>query len=166
MQGLGALASPGGAIFDLTRAYRYSLWRCWDPERPRVTFILLNPSTADAARDDPTIRRCRRFARDWGYGSFEVVNLFAYRATHARDLVRADDPIGAEADHYLFQAVARSNRIVAGWGNNGALRGRDHAVLDLLHGHSLHCLGVTKQGKPRHPLYIPSAQETLPYCGI
>src|SRR4028119_2392792 len=90
-----------GAIFDPTRTYRYALWRTWDAARPPVAFVLLNPSTADARRDDPTIRRCANFARTWGFGGLEVVNLFAFRATHPTDLKCAADPVGPQNDVHL-----------------------------------------------------------------
>src|SRR5690242_15488046 len=85
-----------GAIFDSSGRYRYSLWRAWSPYHARIVFILLNPSTADEHKHDPTIRRCISFARTWNFGTIEVVNLFAYRATDYRELFKANEPIGAE----------------------------------------------------------------------
>ncbi len=99
--------SRTGADFDGTGAYRYSLWREWDSRRPIVAFVMLNPSTADAAKDDPTIRRCASFARSWGYGSLEVVNLFAYRASEPKRLRQTPDPIGPANDDYLVDAADR-----------------------------------------------------------
>ncbi|TMF61888.1 MAG: DUF1643 domain-containing protein, partial [Chloroflexi bacterium] len=79
MRRLGTPAAVRGATFSADRRYRYRLWRRWDGARPVVAFVMLNPSTADARRDDPTIRRCIGFAKSWGFGGVEVVNLFAYR---------------------------------------------------------------------------------------
>jgi hypothetical protein len=154
----------GGARIDPTGRYRYTLWRAWDPERPRVAFVMLNPSTADARRDDPTIRRCIRFARDWGFGSVEVVNLFAFRARSPRRLRRAMDPVGPGNDRHLLAAASRARRLVAAWGIHGSLRSRDHAVRKLLgKRHKLRCLGTTASGYPRHPLYFPSTTVLIPY---
>src|SRR5438093_11151238 len=102
-----------GAVFDPTRTYRYTLWRAWYPDHPRVVFIMLNPNNANEQKNDPTIRRCITFARSWGFGSVEVVNLFAYRAPHPSQLLKVADPIGAENDHYFLQALKRSACIVA-----------------------------------------------------
>lgn len=144
-----------GAVFDPTRLYRYSLWREWSTNHPQITFIMLNPSTADDQRDDPTIRRCIGFAQAWEFGCLEVVNLFAYRATYPFELLKVADPIGAENDHFLLQAIRRSACTVAAWGVHGTLFGRSQQVLRLLTScPDIHCLGFTKDGHPRHPLYI------------
>src|SRR5207237_5457574 len=84
-----------GASFSRDRRYRYRLWRRWDAARPVVAFVMVNPSTADAGRDDPTIRRCIGFARSWGYGRLEVVDLFAYRGTDTRAPRRVAETGGA-----------------------------------------------------------------------
>ena len=146
-----------GATFDITITYRYTLWRGWSTDYPQVTFIMLNPSTADAQRNDPTIRRCIEFAQRWGFGSLEAVNLFAYRATYPVALFNAKNPVGAENDQFLMRAVARSACVVAAWGTKGTLLDRDKHVLQLLASWpNVHCLGVTKGGHPRHPLYVKS----------
>jgi hypothetical protein len=141
-----------GAVFDETETYRYALWRVWEPSKPRLCFVLLNPSTADAKRNDPTIRRCIGFARAWDFGGVEVVNLYAFRATRPVDLFRAADPVGPENDRYLAEAVARAWRVVVGWGNHGAKQDRDAAIFPLLV--NAHCFGITSAGQPRHPLYV------------
>lgn len=142
------------AIFDDTQTYRYALWRCWNPEAANVTFIMLNPSTADAAKDDPTIRRCCQFAQAWGYGGVEIVNLFAFRATLPRDLRRCPQPVGDENDRYILVAVESAAKVVVAWGNWGNWLGRDRTLLGLLASTPLHCLGVNQSGQPRHPLYV------------
>jgi hypothetical protein len=148
------------AIFDPTGAYRYSLTRLWEPSLPRLCFVMLNPSTADAERDDPTIRRCVGFAR-WGYGGLEVVNLYAFRATRPDALFRAPDPIGPENDRHIREAVARAALVVAAWGNHGAKGNRGMATLPLLT--EVYCLGMTALREPRHPLYTAKDARTIPY---
>lgn len=144
-----------GAKFDTSGRYRYALWRAWSANYPRIAFILLNPSTADEQRNDPTIRRCMGFARAWQFGSVEVVNLFAYRATDGRELLKVVDPVGEENNRFLMQAVERCSTVVVGWGSRGTLLGRDREVISLLAGRKdVYCLGTTKGGHPRHPLYV------------
>ncbi len=153
---------PGGALFDRTRRYRYRLWRRWGAGRP-VVFVMLNPSTADAERDDPTIRRCAGFARAWGFGGMTVVNLFALRATDPARLRRARDPVGRDNDHHIAAAADVASLVVVAWGVHGALDRRDRAVLALLAGRRPRCLGTTRGGHPRHPLYLPSATRSRPF---
>jgi len=144
------------ATFDRTRRYRYRLWRTWAPERERLLFLMLNPSTADAEKLDPTVRRCVGYAERWGYGSLEVANLFALRSTDPGELYQALDPIGPENDRHIRDAVRASSAIVAAWGQHGRLRGRDEDVIRLVTGLAdLHCLRRTKHGLPWHPLYLP-----------
>src|SRR5438874_4748208 len=153
-----------GAIFDANARYRYSLWRAWSAYHPRIAFVLLNPSTADEQIDDPSIRRCMGFARAWNFGSMEVVNLFAYRATDYRELFKANDPIGEENNHFRKQAVECCSTVVLGWGTRGMLLGRDRQILSLLAGRKdLYCLGITKDGQPRHPLYVQGDTRLVPF---
>lgn len=141
------------ACFDSTGFYRYALTREWDSGAAEVVFVMLNPSAADAERDDPTIRRCIQLARAWGYGRLRVVNLFAFRTADPRVLRRIEDPVGPENDGYLAEAANGGHVAVLAWGNAGEIGGRDRAVRHLFRG--AHCLGITKQGQPRHPLYVP-----------
>lgn len=116
---------------------------------------MLNPNRADARLDDPTIRRCIAFAQTWGYGSLEVMNLFAYRTANPAELRRVSDPIGVENDRYLAGLTERIDCLLLAWGNWGRLRARDQAVLPLLSSaQPMYCLGRTKVGQPRHPLYL------------
>jgi hypothetical protein len=154
-----------GAIFDVTARYRYSLWRAWSPYHPRIAFILLNPSTADEHKNDPTIRRCIGFARAWNFGSMEVVNLFAYRATDHRELFIANEPIGTENNRFLMQAIERCSTIVLGWGTRGTFLSRDRQVMSLLARRTdLYCLGITQNGQPRHPLYLKGDTGLVSFC--
>lgn len=159
--------SPEGATFDPSQTYRYRLWRCWQEHAARVVFVMLNPSTADGTHNDPTIRRCLGFAQSWGFGSLEVVNLFAYRTPDPAVLRQVRDPVGAENDFYLQAAIAQADQVLLAWGNSGSLQGRDRTVLQLLHSRGdrrhppLHCLGLTRAGQPRHPLYAPGSLQPI-----
>lgn len=119
----------------------------------RVTFIGLNPSTADATRDDPTIRRCKGFALGWGCGELWVVNLFALRSPNPSALLKSADPIGPDNEDWLRVAVDGADIVVAAWGNYGQLHHRGRAVAARFRGR-LQMLGLTKVGMPRHPLYV------------
>ena len=154
----------GDAVFDQSGAYRYRLGRRREEGRGAVTFVMLNPSTADAEMDDPTIRRCIGFAWDWGYRELIVVNLFALRATTPSELRRAVDPIGPENDEHLLASVDQADAVVVAWGVHGELNARDREVMDLLSDRApLRCLGFTKAGLPRHPLYMPKSSVPRPY---
>ncbi len=142
-----------GAQFSPCRTWRYSLWRTWDRDKGHIMFIGLNPSTADELKDDPTVRRCINYARDWGYGGIHMLNIFAYRATDPKELRSASDPIGHENNIFLQMYSACSRMVVACWGVHGTFQNRDKQVIDLLS--DLYCLGLTKNGHPKHPLYLP-----------
>ncbi|WP_168123973.1 DUF1643 domain-containing protein [Paenibacillus sp. HB172176] len=145
------------AVIDSTGKYRYSLVRHWDSQKPKALFIMLNPSTADADIDDPTIRRCIGFAKSWGCGALEVVNLFAYRATNPDELRMCDDPIGRENDMHIRRAALRADKIILAWGTKGGLLGRNGKVMELLQSFAwVYCLDRSKDGHPKHPLYIPA----------
>lgn len=150
-----------GATFDPTGCYRYLLWRSWEAQGLRIGFVMLNPSQADAVVNDPTIRRCIGFARSWGYGALEVMNLFAYRTAHPMELRHVADPVGAKNDRYLSGLGQRVDQIILAWGNGGRLHGRDRDAISLLGARTVYCLGITKLGQPRHPLYI--RREVLPF---
>lgn len=132
--------------------YRYMLARGTGPRR--LIFVMLNPSTADAELDDPTIRRCKAFAAALGYTGIIVLNLYAFRATQPADLWIQSDPIGPRNDAHIEQ-LASGDTVVCAWGVN-AKPERVAQVAALLReaGAKLTCLGVTKSGAPRHPLYV------------
>jgi hypothetical protein len=144
------------AIISSCEKYRYVLTRSLDSivrwHRP-VLFIMLNPSTADATQDDPTIRRCVNFAKREGMTQLTVVNLFAYRVTDPKELLRAENPIGPENDHHLFDEIAKHELTIAAWGSHPFAKERAAEVIKKF-GASLMCLGTTKDGSPRHPLYL------------
>jgi hypothetical protein len=149
----GGIAS---AVFDQARVYRYLLTRIWDPARPPMVFVMLNPSTADAFVEDPTSRRCQSFARREGAGGVVVVNLFALRSTNPRALLGHADPVGRHNDAFIRQAINAGGQVVAAWGADRAVGARGGEVARYLgaRGVELLCLGRTSGGCPRHPLYV------------
>ena len=155
------------AAFSPCGQYRWWLERLWQPAAPRLLFIGLNPSRADGQRDDPTLRRLVGFAQGWGYGSLEVLNLFARVSASPPVLRRVADPVGADTDDWIQRRLAAQPEATLwlGWGNQGAWRGRDQEVLALVQGRALWALGLTAAGQPRHPLYVASdvALQPLPW---
>jgi hypothetical protein len=142
--------------------YRWWLRRSFVTGDGRIVcFVMLNPSTADALEDDPTIRRCVGFARAWGFSCLSVRNLFAFRATNPQALLWAEDPVGPQGDAEL-RAARTADLVVAAWGAHVPF-GRDRQALRLLVGVPLVCLGLTKHGHPRHPLYVRSDVRPIPY---
>jgi hypothetical protein len=156
-------AETGEAVFSEDRLYRYELQREWSDNPKRMNFIGLNPSTADEAKLDPTLRRMIRFADREGCGRLIVTNLFAFRATDPLVMRLADDPVGPKNDSYLVTAAEDSAIVVAGWGANGGYRGRNREVEALLKHVKLRCLGFTVGGHPRHPLYLSSETALVAY---
>lgn len=191
-----------GATISACQAYRYRLWREWrlhplpaqwdmwtnDDGSPVVDgagqqlgepmaclFVMLNPSTADGAQDDPTIRRCVGFAKAWGYDRMEVVNLFAYRATDPAALLalnHTDEPWGPENRRHIQAAMdGNVNRVVVAWGAHGAHLDQAETVLAWIEDYAglldnpceIVALGLTKDGHPRHPLYLPKSAAPFAY---
>lgn len=152
--------SERGAIISPDGLYRYKLSRAWG-SGPRLLWIMLNPSTADAHVDDPTIRKCVGFADRWGYRGIEVVNLFAWRATDPRKLIGPEDAVGPDNDATIRAVAWEAPAIVCAWGRipNAPLRPRAELVAKLVRfenpGKTIRCLGRTAGGFPRHPL-MPS----------
>lgn len=164
-----SLYETATATFSPDRAYRYALTRCWNTDRPMAAFVMLNPSTADAFKVDPTIRRCVSFACNWGAGGVLVVNLFAVRSTDPRALYSHPHPIGPDNDTVIAWHLSAMDEVVtpviAAWGVHGAFggRGRDVAGLLAARGVPLSCLGTTKDGHPKHPLYLPASATPVNY---
>lgn len=157
----------GGALFSPCGAYRYRLSRNWDAAGTTLAVVMLNPSTADAARDDSTIRRCIAFAAREGHGGVEILNLFAFRATAPAKLKNAADPVGPDNDRHLEALFVRHSRILAAWGTHGDFGGRAEAVLRMAarRGVRFACLGRTAAGNPRHPLYVRADSALQPFAG-
>ena len=137
------------ATADIRGDYRYTLTRVWDPVLPMITFMLLNPSTADAVQLDPTLRRCVGFAKREGYGGMLILNLYAFRTKDPKVMLAATDPVGPENDRVL---AGVTGTVIAGWGTK-ADPARVTRALALLP--RLYALGITKDGHPGHPLYLP-----------
>ncbi|MCB1060051.1 MAG: DUF1643 domain-containing protein [Calditrichaeota bacterium] len=130
--------------------YRYRLERIWNDALPPIHWIMLNPSTADAAQDDNTIRRVIHFSQRWGYGSAVVLNLYAFRTPHPKILQDADDPVGPRNNKHL---AALQTPVVAAWGAHSFAASRAKEVMSLLP-REVVCLGQNKNGSPKHPLYV------------
>lgn len=152
----------GNARITPDGKYRYFLTRYWgqiiEPKQ-RVTFVMLNPSKADASTDDNTIRRCVSFAKTWGYDGLAVVNLFAFRSSDPKDLLTADDPVGPENAEQVQFWCSKAGLVVAAWGASypkGAGYYVSEQAARLRRKFGANVLGLTKNGDPRHPLYLPS----------
>jgi hypothetical protein len=165
MHGSGAVISPDGV-------YRYRLWRIWDDDLFPTAFVMLNPSTADASVDDPTIRRCMGFARLWGAGGIVVVNLFAFRTTDPKILFgpqsaeRGDGNVGNENDEHIRKVLGVVDNVVCAWGAHPLAASRAREVLALFpSGVEVSCLGTTKDGHPKHPLYLRANTARVPFGG-
>jgi hypothetical protein len=174
---------------EISGPYRYLLWREWrDLASPcprdhwwwwdaydgaghqlggplSVVFVMLNPSTADSRLDDPTIRRCVDFAKRWQYQRIDVVNLFAYRATRPQVILGMDhtvDIVGPRNQDFVERALDQAGLIVCAWGNHGTHLGQDQTMMGWIQGASnlpLMCLGRTRSGQPKHPLYVPAEKK-------
>ena len=146
------------AIFDETGTYRYSLSRVWDENNNRkVTFVLLHPGTADEYKEDATTNKCILLAKRWGFGSLEIVTLFAYQANRHNLLneLTKEEAVGYDNDRYIQYAIADAGLVVAAWGENSGIHGRNNDLSSLFEGRGLFCLGTAHQHHPRHPLFVP-----------
>ena len=165
-EGLSVLQIHKDAVISEDGRYRYLLERRWGSGKT-VLFVMLNPSTADASVDDPTIRRCMTFARSWGFDGLCVWNIYAYRATDPLELELADDPIGAGNEDWVWRVIPLEDQhgvdlIVLAWGAKPA-RGKHvnrsrSMLLGPFYDHDVYCLGRCKNGEPRHPLYVKGGQ--------
>lgn len=151
------------AIYSDCEKYRYALTRVWDPNGRRVTFVMLNPSTATEVQNDPTVERCERRARTLGFGAFQVTNIFAWRDTDPFKMRKASDPVGPENNRYILGASDWADQTICAWGTHGAHLERGRAVHTLLgaDGRKLYHLGLAKAGEPKHPLYLPYTQQPI-----
>lgn len=162
-------------IFSPCRKYRYTLWREWDCDLLTgcaddlensggyLMVIGLNPSTADETNDDPTIRRCIDFAKRWGYRALCMTNLFAFRATDPRDMMKLYNLADIDNQHHLLKCASGAGMVLAAWGKHGRFAQRDLTVCEWLSriGIDLHCLQKNKDGSPRHPLYVAADTEPV-----
>ena len=148
------------AVISNCNLYRYFLSRKWG-EGKKMLIIGLNPSIADASIDDPTIRRCIGFAKREDYGELWMANLFAFRSTDPKGLKTTVDPIGKENTQYLIDLSQKADLTVVAWGTLGDYLNRDQEVLKLLK--NPHCFGKTKNGSPKHPLYLALNTLIIPF---
>jgi hypothetical protein len=159
----------GTASFSPNGLYRYRLTRAWLGGQGEILFILLNPSTANADQDDPTVRRCCTYAQRWGYQRLTIVNIFAYRTPYPSVLRLAIDPVGEENDCWIARLATKANEVLVGWGNHGTYHNRGREVYSLLQEAGVQpvCLGQTKGGEPFHPLHRQRGHRDtrFPYLG-
>lgn len=150
------------ALLSEDGVYRWWLSREWSILNPkRCTFVMLNPSTADAYEDDATIARCIGFSKKFGYGGMVVVNLYALRSRDPEALHSHEDPVGNANNFWLRNAIEHANGcVIAAWGTKGGDRAQ--VIRDRYKG-KLSCLKITKDGHPQHPLYLPTDSEVIPY---
>lgn len=153
---LTGLKKDKGAIISDDKFYRYLLWRKWDNELEPVIFIMLNPSTGNGEKDDPTVKKCLKYAKDWGYGSLYILNLFAYRATNPKELGLVKDPVGkfnySYIKHFIKHQFYKKPIIIAAWGTFEIAKKLKNRVLALTN--ELYYLELSKDGSPKHPLYL------------
>ena len=159
------MSASDTAVFSDDRRYRYLLRRGVGESNRRVLFIMLNPSRADETRNDATIRRCIGFARDWGFGVLEVVNLFALMSTDPKALLQADDPVGPDNDDAILAALKLADTVVLAWGNHALDHERRAAAVTAMARKAArpNCLGLTRRAAPRHPLRLPRTATLEPF---
>ena len=153
--------------FSPCRTYRYTLQIIWDAQLPLIMFIGLNPSTADETNDDPTVRRCIQFAKDFGGGRLVMTNIFAFRSTDPKAmLTHPGDVVGPENDAALVGSAHPAQLIICAWGKHGAHQGRGEAVRERIAAvRPLHCLRFNSDGSPAHPLYLPAKLRPVQFIG-
>ena len=149
-----------GAEFSNDGKYRYCLWRIWDETKPMMMFIGLNPSTANQNTDDPTIRRVKRFASDWGYGGVYMMNLFAWVTAYPEELKKCNNPIG-ENDKWLLEISKKCRFVVFAWGNFKEAQERSKEVSKLFE--NPFALQINQNGTPKHPLYVKADIQPVKY---
>lgn len=163
-----------GTIFSPDRLYRYTLWRDWPdlfvPFPRCVNFICLNPSTATETVDDPTMRKCIKFCKSWGYQSMCVTNIFAFRQTSPQEMMKFPEPVGPDNDYWLKFVAERVDLVIAAWSQHGGHRGRSREVRALLQdiGKPVHILrmGTGPNPEPWHPLYLPDSSQPIEWVTI
>lgn len=161
-----------GAVFSDCERYRYALWRNFGPllggGKGQCCFVMLNPSTADAEKDDPTIRRCIRYAEGWGYDGLAVLNVFAWRATNPYELPFVDEPTGPLNGQWFAEVLGESAIVIAAWGAHAGLRGGEDRALQWIKfaGKEVHALAALQNGSPAHPLYLPKTLAPRPLAEL
>jgi len=148
------------AIFSPDRRYRYVLTRIWDKTKKMCCFIGLNPSTADEIVDDNTVRRCIEYAKNWGFGMLNILNIFAIRGSNPIIIEQVDDPVGIDNDRWIAETCKASDLVIAAWGNHGIYKDRCVKIINLVP--NFHYLRLTKIGQPSHPLYLKKSLVPIP----
>lgn len=148
-------------VFSPDRKYRYTLWRVWEPNKQYCMFIGLNPSKADEIVNDNTVRRCINYSKDWGYGALCMTNIFAWRETKAELMLLEKEPIGKENNKYLLECAKNAGIVIAAWGNHGKHLNRGNYVKSMIP--NLHCLKISNEGNPWHPLYLKKDLKPIKY---
>lgn len=153
------LFGSSGANFSGCGKYRFALWRIWDEDKPIITFVGLNPSTANEDTNDPTIRRVIRFANRWGYGGVYMMNLFPLVTPNPKDLLTKPIPKWAQRlnDSLLGKII---DHVVFAWGSFPEAKEKGEQIAARVKGQAL---AINKDGSPRHPLYVPAKTELIPY---
>ena len=154
------------AVFSPDRKYRYRLRQIWNKNLPCLCFLMLNPSTADETKNDPTVERCERRARATeNCGGVEIINIFAYRATDPNIMKAQTDPIGPYNDKHILEAATNAAQLIIAWGKHGQHMTRGEQVLSLLRDNAIkpYHLKINKDGFPAHPLYISYNVQPAPY---
>ncbi|PTT24203.1 hypothetical protein DBR28_18565 [Chryseobacterium sp. HMWF028] len=146
------------ALISECGQYRYQLMRIWSNE-PLIMFLMLNPSTADDQNDDATIRRCIDYAKRWNYGGIIVCNLFAYRSTNPKNLLSCNDPIGKRNTSVIKWSARKVDKVICAWGNSKIVDKLLKVYPEyepLKDVSNLRYLELSKDGTPKHPLYLKS----------
>ena len=156
------------AVYSPCETYRYSLTRAWEPGDKRLLYIMLNPSKATELANDPTIERCERRARALGYGAFRACNLFALRETDPAELRRHEAPEGPQNVDQISEALDWTDDVLCSWGVHGVHRDQNEAIMAVLRDSNspILVLGLTKEGHPRHPLYMPYSAKPAEWSGL
>jgi len=149
------------AIFSKDRIYRYVLIREWDLDKPSLTIVSLNPSTADEKKNDPTVTRCIGFAKKWGFGKLLMANIFAFRATLPKDLFNSKNPVGDKNDYWIKKLSEEGNKVVLAYGNHGNFKNRHDEILKMIE--NPYCIKKSKTGMPSHPLYLKYTKKPIRY---
>ncbi len=152
-EGTGA----AGAVFSPCYRYRYRLWRVWDTGKPKICFVMLNPSKATHEILDPTVTRCKKRAEALKYGGFEVVNIFALRSTDPKALYKVNDPVGPENFGAILEAVKETEISICAWGGHGSFLNIGEIIRTRINQDSpgkAHYLKLNQDGSPTHPLYL------------
>jgi hypothetical protein len=146
------------ALLSKDKKYRYSLKRIWDNDKPKVLFIMLNPSLADNYQDDPTIRRLIKFAKLYGYGGFYVGNLFSYITPYPSELLDKDLMFSKKNIHEIKKMTGLIKDVVYGWGNSFEEPEWLKQIIS-----NPKCFGKNKNKTPKHPLYLSYNNKLVDY---